>query len=440
MEQRKLAISVLAILLLVSFAFAGGQEEKEGITLFVALARDINSFSDYEHRRQSFLAENPQVKLEWVPINVADASTIGMDARIASGLPVHFYHDYMSRAGKYAVPKTKDNQAIWALDLSKYIDDLDDYMPGVLDPFWKDGKIYTVPNATLTIGQLLNLTVMEKAGYKPPPVEGWTLEEFTKCAQKTKAAQIPDTYATLMFAENRSGDWMYMGWLSSFGAQLFDGSDYSKTIIDSPEGLKVFQFWEALQNTGFIPHDAAMMNDDHAIEYRNAGRLAVMGDRAADFNDPAYQQALVNAGMIKEPYKTAFYPYPKGPTVEKVPLVTSYELTVAFDIGTEEEKAMAARLVWYFTNTATQTLACNQLSRFPTRKSVADVDQAWWREVKALLVANGTLDVGGNLGCYNEIRGAMFPVLQALFMDKASPAEAVKLYAEALNKVLSEDQ
>jgi len=34
----------------------------------------------------------------------------------------------------------------------------------------------------------------------------------------------------------------------------------------------------------------------------------------------------------------------------------------------------------------------------------------------------------------------MFPVLQALFMEKASPAEAVKLYAEELNKILGETQ
>jgi len=183
-----------------------------------------------------------------------------------------------------------------------------------------------------------------------------------------------------------------------------------------------------------------VMNDDHAIEYRNAGRLVVMGERASDINNPIYQQLLVDAGMIKEPYKIAFYSYPKGPTVEKVPLVTSYELAVAFDIGTEEEKAAAARLVWHFTNSTAQNYQCNQISKFPTRKSVEDVDQTWWKDAKTLLVAHGVLDVGGTLGCYNEIRGSMFPVLQKLFMDKVSPTEAVKLYAETLNKVLSENQ
>ena len=111
MAQRRLAISVLALLLLVSFAFAGGQgEEGEAIKLFIAMGADIAN-PDYDYITQPFFVENPQVKFEWVPISVADASTIGMDARIASGLPVHFYHDYMSRAGKFAVPKTEENQA-----------------------------------------------------------------------------------------------------------------------------------------------------------------------------------------------------------------------------------------------------------------------------------------------------------------------------------------
>jgi len=427
----------MVLLIMCSISFAAGQQETEGSTLFVALSYDIEN---HDYAIQPFLAENPQLKLEWVPINIADASTIGMDARIASGLPVHFYYDYMSRAGKYAIPKTQENQAIWALDLSQYIDDLDDYRPGVLDPFWKDGKIYTLPNASLIVGQMLNLSVMEKAGYKPPSAEDWTLEEFLKCAEKTKAAAIPDTYATLMFAENRSGDWMYMGWLATFGARLFETGDSSKTIIDSAEGLQVFEFWKSLQDKGYIPYDAAVMNDDHAIEYQTAGRLAVMGNRAADYNNPEYQQSLIDAGIIEEPYQSALYPYPKGPGIEKTPLVTSYELSVAFDVGTEEEKAAAARLVWYFTNTATQTWEATENFKFPTRKSVKDVDQAWWKDTKALLVANGALDVGGNLGCYDEIRGTMFPQLQKLFTSKATPAEALQAYAETLNTILSENQ
>jgi len=182
------------------------------------------------------------------------------------------------------------------------------------------------------------------------------------------------------------------------------------------------------------------MNDDHANEYRQGGRLMVNGERAIDLHNPLYQEGLIEAGIIDEFFKMAFYSYPKGPTVDRTPFITSYELSVAFDVGTEEQKAAAARLVWYFTNSTAQNHQCNQLSKFPTRKSVADVDQAWWKEAKTLFVANGILDVGGNLRCYDAIRGSMFPQLQRLFLGKASPAEAVKLYAEALNKILSENQ
>ena len=429
--KRILLISLFLVLALG--LFAGGQQEGDGITLVVALAADPNG----ENRLLpivAFQVENPDVKLEWAPINVADASTIGMDARIAAGLPVDFYNDYMSRSGKYAIPNT-GKETIWALDLSKYIDDLDDYYPGVLDSYTHDGQVLAVPGGVLAVGQRINLDLLKKVGYALPPPEEWTLEEFTTMAEKVTAAALPDTYASLMFAENRSGDWMYMGWLATFGARLFEGADYSKTIINSPEGLKVFEFWKEMQEKGFIPAEAALMNDDHAIEYRDAGRLGAMGDRASNKNADDYYAQLKQRGI--EPFKSAIYPYPKAPGVAKVPLVTTFELSVAFESDDERVNEMAARMAWFWSNTEFQQSKCN-LAEYPTRKSVQGIDEGWWLATQALMVEHGTLDAGNNLGCYDEIRGAMFPQLQKLFLGSATPAETLALYEEALNGILGE--
>ena len=415
------------ILFFLLVALAAGAQK---MTLYCATAGDIHDAVNVAFVTP-FEKENPNVRLEWVPINVTDASTMAMDARIASGLPVHFYYDYMSRVAKYAIPKSAGG-SIAALDLSKYIKDLDGYLPGWLESYNRDGQL-AVPVTMHIIAQQINLSLLEKVGYALPRKDRWSLAEFEKMAGKVKAAKIPDTWPTLMFAENRSGDWMYMDWFASFGAPIFKDGKLALKPTDI-KGLQVFKYWKWLQTMGYIPPEAAMMNDDHAIAYRDEGRLAAMGNRGVDVD--LVSKTLVEQGILREAPKTVLYPYPRAPGVEKAPVLTSFELAMAFDSGKEAENAAAARLVWYFSNTAAQQKICDAGAKYPSRRGVKPLADQYWNNAYALMVEQGTLDVGQMHQGYDAIRGAMYPQLQKMFSGKASPAEAYVNYLAELQKVL----
>ena len=390
-----------------------------------------------------FLGEYPDVNIIDVPINVTDASTFSMDTRIAAGMPVHVYQDYMSRSLKYAKLKTQTDQPIWAIDLKKYHTDLDKYLPGVLDPFIKDGQLLALPHPSWMVGMRLNLTLLDKAGYAPPTPENWTLGEFIKMSLAVNQAKVPDTYPTILFAENRSGDWMYMGWFASFGFTKLFTPDYSAPAVNNRQGYAVFDFWRTLWKAGLIPEDSAMLNDDHMINWRVAGLLAAAGDRAGPVNSEKYQQSLVDQEIIEKPYKTALYPFPKAAGVERVPVIIGYECLVGFDSGDEYVNRMIARFIWYLTNAEYQQVLCEENRYFPTRADVKvkldPVEFDWWYEAQYMMQQNGILDVGSTLSAYNDIRGAMYPQLQKMFTGEYTAQEALDAYDKALREALEKN-
>jgi len=440
--RRLLLLTWMFAVLFGGLIFAAGVseeavEEPEPIALYVA-GIDINDEGLLASVVHSFRDAHPDVELVYVPVNVQGATTITMDGRIEADLPVHIYDDYYSRVGKYT-----NHPRLKALDLSRAMSkaDLDAFLPGVLDPYWIDGKLTAVPLPQMVVGMEINLTVLDKAGYKLPPIKDWTIAEFVKMCAAVKRANIPDTWGSMMFAENRSGDFHYMGWFASFGAQLFaDGYDH--TTVNSPEGLKVFEFWKYLQENGYIPEEAAILNDDHIIAARTAGQLAAAGARLGWYDSPAFQQSLVDQGIISEPYKAVFYPYPKGSGVDSVPYLSTYNLVVAFDCGDEAINALSLELAGHISNAHGQSLLASVGKKIPSRSGVDVVfapgeESGWWHEAKARIEAAGFFDVGGSLVCYNDIRACLFPELQRLFTGAATPAEALAGYEARLNAVLA---
>jgi len=431
-RMKRLILFIGMFALLGGLMFAAGDKEPEGVELFIA----GYPFEIPDNARwiAPFVSAHPDVKLTEVMVNVDGATTISMDNRIKSGLPVNGYVDYFSRAGKYTA-----HPVLKALDLSKYWpkSEVDAFIPSTVAPYWIDGKLTAAPFGQLVVGMRINKTILEKAGYVLPAPDDWTIEEYLKMCEAVKQADIPDTWATMMFAENRSGDWHYMGWFPAFGAELFaDGYDY--TTVNSPEGLKVFEFWKMLQDEGYIPEEAAMLNDDHIIAAREGGLLATAGCRLADYNNPEILQSLIDQGALDEPFESVYYPFPRsGDTM--VPVLGSTTIVVGFDSGDEYINSLTAELLGYMVGKEASEL----YGRLPGSASIPsrkDVDhghtEQWFTDAQGIISKAGFFDVGGSLAVYNEIRACLFPQLQLLFTGEATPQEALDLYEKALNETL----
>ena len=418
--------------LMCGLVFAGGKdaiEEVEPVEL-VVIGAGAGIYHDWI---AAFKAENPGVEVLNVNANIKSASTITMETLFAAGDPPNLYNDFTGRSSKYMV--TGDEFKKWkALPLNDYIDDLDDYYPDIINAVTINGQVLGLPQSTPAQAFGVNLDMMADAGYEVP--ERWTIDDFLEMCEAVKK-NLPDKFPTALFAANPSGDYIWMNWFGAFGAKMYADGDYSKTIINSPEGLSTFRFWKMLMDKGYIPEESGMLTDDDYV-LLFAGEAIASGGFRPDWVTYYVPQAI-KQGLLDEPFNVKMVPFPRGPGVDNSPSLGTGNTVVVRDTGDEKINKLASRLAWYFTNTRAQIDSTVSAS-FPTRKSVppspATASDPLWSQTKGVVSAGGFFDVGYAMPDYYETRAAGFPILQALLAGDLTPEEAIKKYADTINEIL----
>ncbi len=417
-------ILILVFVLLAIFAFASAQKESltETVVLLVSSKTEPTDIAV-----KKFQVENPEVTVDVKEVDLSDGSTLTMDAMIAADTAPNVYIDYMGRVSKYIV-------AEFALDLKSYLTDWDDYKPGALAPVTRNGAILALPLPGGAQGMCLNLSMLDEMGEAIPTIKAWTIEKFLALSAKVKSAYNGKRFGTGMFAANQSGDYLYMNWLSSFGADVYANS-YEKTSINSPGGLQTFEFWKFLHDNKYIEKESPVLNDDdYAAAWAKGKYLAT-----AFFPSwaPVYHKTAIEQGVIKEPHKYGFIRFPAAPGIGKVPATTSFAGVVVKKTDNESINKASARLAWFLNNKEAQELLIERDKGYGNRKSVVvELDDPYWKQIAEIVDQNGTLDLGLTTQTFSAVRTQMFPRLQALWTGKESPAEALQIYETEVNKIL----
>jgi ABC-type glycerol-3-phosphate transport system substrate-binding protein len=160
---------------------------------------------------------------------------------------------------------------------------LQDQHPRLLAPFRVDGKLYGLGFDWNNVVTHVNLNILQEAGLSMPP-SNWNYDTFLDYAKKmtfTRAdgakvfgTAIPDFY----FATSC--------WLFNNGASILN-DDWTKSTINSPESVEVFQFLQDLIYKYEVaprpPVDVnnLFINDQIGMQY--AGRWLVRGYEDSGF-------------------------------------------------------------------------------------------------------------------------------------------------------------
>jgi len=420
-KMKRILLVCWMFVLLCGLVFAGGKQPEEPPVEIVAVGIGGTA---YESWISAFEQETGAVVVN-ISADISAGSTVTMDVLLAAKTPPHIYNDFTGRSSKFMVTEGD----VWtALDLSQYIDDLDDYFPGILATVTRDGKVIGLPQGTPAQGMAVNLDILKEAGYalKTP----WTADDFKDMC---KAVSRIGKYGTSLFAANPSGDYVWMNWFAAFGAKMYTDGDYSKTTINSPEGVATFRYWKELLDAGYMVPESAVITDDDYVQLFITNKIAAGGFRSGWVH--YYTGQAIKQGLIREGANVAIVEFPRGPGVTGVPSIGTGNTVVVRDSGDEEINRLASRLAWYITNTQAQL---DNLNNFPTRKSVKHPpnDDVLWNSVAEIVNKYGMMDVGYTLPQYYETRGAGFPILQGLLQGKLSPEEAAKKYADTVNEIL----
>ena len=366
----------------------------------------------------------PNVKVQYQIIDVTAGSTMTMDAQLAAGTPPNVYLDSSVRAGKYM-------DVNYALDLSKYIRDLSKYNKGALDQYYRSGKLLGLPQYGGAQGICVNLDIMKDIGFTVK--WDWTIDDFMKMAQLVKDKYQGKKFATMLFAKDQSGDYLLHNWFEAFGAHYYVNNDYNNAVIAKTGGAKAYAFYQKLIKNGYVPANAATLNDDDYCLQWLSGNLA-----ATTFFPnwtAGYIKTGIDQGIIAKAFNFTFVPFPRASGVTKVPTYINNGVYVVYNSPDKKINEIAARFVEYANGLAAQDLVVKYESCVSNRSDVpASVDPRV-AEISKIVAQNGVYDAGLTDPRFTERRSLQFPILQKLFNFQISPEDAIKEYEAKLSAI-----
>jgi|TARA_Y100000034_G_C6889181_1_gene408788 ABC-type glycerol-3-phosphate transport system substrate-binding protein len=376
----------------------------------------------FEYR---FHQKYPDVAIEWLGIDFSDGSTLTMDAQIGTGTPPDIYVDFWGRAAKYMVEE-------FALDLTPFCDDWDDYLPGVLDSVTRGGKILGLPKPGGNQAICLNLDLLDSVGYSTD-FDNWTIADFLDMCEAVKQGTNGEAYGTAMFASNQSGDYLIRNWGASFGAKFYADGNYEQTAFNDAAAVRTIEFIQTLYERGYVPETAAVINDDDmAIQWGTSQLAATVFYPSWALG---YWKSFTDQGIIEGPFRARFVPYPLAEGVERAGVFTSAPGIIVRDSGDAEHNERAAYLAWIMNTPETQLLEMFIGQVVPNRKSLQQSDL--WKQAANVAAKNGSYDLGLTTDTFAAIRPIFPRLLQKLFQDQITPEEFVAEYEAEINPILA---
>ncbi|MGH0051810.1 MAG: ABC transporter substrate-binding protein, partial [Sphaerochaetaceae bacterium] len=183
----------------------------------------------------NYLSTHPDVEIEFETISQGDLDTKMVADHIANNAP-----DVLRIAHTQVKP--------WAskgilLDVKPYIEkDNLDFLPNAVDVFTYNNGIYAFPKTLACRSLLYNKDMFDAAGIAYP-TDDWSWQDLKEAAKKLTIVENGRTKQWgFLLAPQVPG--MFGMFLEQAGGQMFD--DNGKAIFNSPEGVKVLEYWNDL--------------------------------------------------------------------------------------------------------------------------------------------------------------------------------------------------
>ena len=433
--KSKLIFVVMLLVAVLAFAGSGGEKgdvewvEQEGpvkIGLWGGADYPMNPDNpDSMMFYTDFVLGGMDVELTWYT-DAAEEDHPIMGA-IAAGDPPDIYLDYLGRTSQFA-------NSQYALDIAPLVGQevLDLYEPSYLDMMNKGGVQYGLVTTGWISVMIVNTTLLERVGMLDVIEDGrWTIEEFTEASRRVRALG-DDYWGYLMFALNTGGDYWHMGFLPSFGANLYENN---QAVISSPEGLEALQWYKDYVDEGLAPPGAAALDETaHQAMWQTGKMLATA--RSPGVADSGRGQLAFEAGIAEEPFTAVAVAFPTTPGVEKVPVAMGPNGAMMFNNGTISQEIVDAFIA--LTGYRLQAYRSMEQSRYASLTSLqgARPNDFHFGVGEQIIADNGLWDIGVGLRAYGAVRLLVPPMFQAIYTGELSVTDAAARFTIEANMLL----
>lgn len=372
---------------------------------------------------------NPGIKVEneFVPMgNVADKVTL---AAAADALP-NVLLGYAGRSFAFYFQGLTE-----PLEVTLTQEEIDNFVPGVLDIYTIDGTLTSFPVYHNVIIYSVNRTLLEDAGCSEllPENREITLDTWTQIAEKT--SNLPGIYPSCLFAKGKGGDYYMLQYFQMFGANQYEGGDYTQTTLNSDAGVRALEWMLEVVEKGWSPPGTAGMNSQDYSRWMTSGKIVLMGGSPAQ-STIAGRTNYFDNGFADQVYDC---PVTQTPHVEGVPvpgLFPSPTNVVVFKGETDSAKREAAITLakFFLSQDFMDWILGSPVACLPTQRGVTAAVEFLpaYQFTLDMLAEVGIADLGMASPHYLEVRLARFPELQAAFMGIKTPREALDDFAKAV--------
>jgi ABC-type glycerol-3-phosphate transport system substrate-binding protein len=440
-------IIVLLVLCLFIPAIALGEAKKDEGPIDIVM---VHGFGDYyKFIWDRFEAEHPEAQVVYVP---KGSGVVAVDVLLAAKEPPNLFFSTPGGVGKFLIPG-------FALALNEEnIPEIGQFKEGALDPYIRDGKVYALPVTVAVNAFAINLTLAEKVGFDVPDRDYLTIDEFVTFSKLIKDSGIPDTFGTAIWAANTGSQGVTFQWFASFGATFFENSDYTKTTINSPEGLQALKFMKYMLDEGFIPPEAGVLDDDEGLALFARGEQGGQWMRAGGMLTMITN--AVKQGMLDEPFDLVFMTWPSNFN-NGVPMTSGGNTGMVIDSGDDQINALSCRLLELMTGPDAQSKTIAPGAGYVTRYDALEPPQDPWPEsvplnmevyeasklydpgfkhytkISDLYGKYGSYDIGASTPYAGAIATAWLTVVQPYFAGDISAEDALADFEAKINKIVS---
>lgn len=378
------------------------------------------------------LYPNVKVNVEIIPF---DGINEKLTTAIASGTAPNILMDTPVRTLAYAqMGALADlDDVIPAPDLEQIRQNAD-----VMKMVSVNGKIVAMPFSSTIVGLIVNKSLWKEAGAEhllpQDEFRTWTPDEF-KAALKAVADKDKGVYGLTLFALNEQGDQLYNNLMVSYGAKLFS-DDYSSYIASGdPASEQALQFAQSLVTEGLVHPHPETLSAVNALDYwkQRKNGMVVAGTAHAD---------LVNNGLkdgsVTGPNEYMYVNFP-SPTKGKSALKMEVGFGSVFkNKDPLKEKWSKKFLYWSQTGTPIYATAAKVLNPFgPAPEwTKSDPELQFLAKLTTKSKEWQVVDPGWGIKGYPEMRAAMFPEMQRMFIGEATPKQTIDTISKKFNDII----
>jgi ABC-type glycerol-3-phosphate transport system substrate-binding protein len=312
--------------------------------------------------------------------------------------------------------------------------------PGVMKMVSVNGNIVAMPYSSSPVVLIVDKSLWTdaKAEQLLPQDEfrTWTPEEF-KAALKAVANKDKGVYGATMYALNEQGDQLYTSVMTAFGAKLFN-DDYSKyTAADSPGSEQALALFKSIVDEGLVSPHPESISATNALDYWKQRKTGMI------LGGAGHSEIIKNGlkdGSVIGPHEYTYVNFPSPTKGESI-------LNVAIGNGAVFKDSDPAKELWakkflYWAQTQSKSYATAMKVFNPFSDTVPD----WAKEDPEMqFLAKLTtkakdwrvMDPGWGVKGYPEMRAAMFPEMQKMFINQSTPKQTIDTISKKFNDIIA---